>query len=520
MTSSDAVAVHPRSGTPTPEPLSELFAPRGSTAGASDPDFPRFHLAPPRGRLNDPNGLCIDDGVAHAFYQWGPGFPARREIGWGHAASTDLIHWDHRPAAVVPTHSYDRSGCYSGSAAITPGGYSFLYTGNVKTAAGGREAHQCLLTSADLTSFDVAPDNPVIPHSARPEAFTEHFRDPMVFVHAGDSGATRYRMCLGAQRRHTLSGAVALYSATSVHGPWRYDGELTFTGVNASDLSDFGHMWECPNLVRVHDEATHTERDVLIFCPQGLVSGAANPYGRDDSCGYIVGTLDGTTFHAETAFRQLDHGFEFYAPQVFAQRGGDSGRPLLMGWVGNPSEDDLPSLSAHGWVHTLSIPRRLGLRDGVLLQSAGFERSAFGVTHQLPVSGTTLADGTASIDIPLGNPSFLFEITADVTDAVLELRLSSGPHSVGIDVDATGISVDRSRTRYPRHGSRRVLAPASTPTRRLLIAHDRSVTEIFLDDGETVFSLRSFLGAEPPTISLRARRGDLTLGATAVTLLR
>ena len=31
-----------------------------ASAAADDPDYPRFHVVPPVGRLNDPNGLLVD----------------------------------------------------------------------------------------------------------------------------------------------------------------------------------------------------------------------------------------------------------------------------------------------------------------------------------------------------------------------------------------------------------------------------------------------------------------------------
>ena len=34
-----------------------------ASRAASDPDYPVFHVAPPVGRLNDPNGLLVDGGT-------------------------------------------------------------------------------------------------------------------------------------------------------------------------------------------------------------------------------------------------------------------------------------------------------------------------------------------------------------------------------------------------------------------------------------------------------------------------
>ena len=61
-----------------------------ATSGAADdPDYPRFHVVPPVGRLNDPNGLLVDGGTYHAFYQFSPFHPHRKLVYWGHSSSTE-----------------------------------------------------------------------------------------------------------------------------------------------------------------------------------------------------------------------------------------------------------------------------------------------------------------------------------------------------------------------------------------------------------------------------------------------
>ena len=85
----------------------------------SDRDYPKLHLAPPVGRLNDPNGLVYDGRHYHAFYQYSPLHP-ERIVYWRHAISDDLTYWEDAGTALVPNTRYDSHGCYSGSGIRVP----------------------------------------------------------------------------------------------------------------------------------------------------------------------------------------------------------------------------------------------------------------------------------------------------------------------------------------------------------------------------------------------------------------
>ena len=179
-----------------------------ASAAADDPDYPCFHVVPPVGRLNDPNGLLIDGDTYHAFYQLSPFHPHRKLVYWGHSSSTDLLHWRHHAPAIIPDSSYDRSGAYSGNAIVLEGHevdaaparapFQLFYTGNLKDpVTDERTASQCLVTSDDLTDFAKWLGNPLIPTHA--EGYTTHYRDPQVFRDPDRPG--EYRMLIGVQRR-------------------------------------------------------------------------------------------------------------------------------------------------------------------------------------------------------------------------------------------------------------------------------------------------------------------------------
>ena len=61
----------------------------GKETVAADPHRQRFHLQPPVGWLNDPNGLCVYGGQYHAFFQYGP-FRQHRPAPLGAAAGDAL----------------------------------------------------------------------------------------------------------------------------------------------------------------------------------------------------------------------------------------------------------------------------------------------------------------------------------------------------------------------------------------------------------------------------------------------
>ena len=52
---------------------------------------PLFHLAPPRGYLNDPNGPIELGGLLHLYFQSRSLADLAVPVEWGHATTTDLV---------------------------------------------------------------------------------------------------------------------------------------------------------------------------------------------------------------------------------------------------------------------------------------------------------------------------------------------------------------------------------------------------------------------------------------------
>jgi len=425
----------------------------GQVNASADPYRPGWHLAPPVGLLNDPNGFVQHGGRYHLFYQWNPLACAHGAKFWGHWSSMDLIHWRHEPLALVPSESYETHGCYSGSAVVDNGLLTLIYTGNVKYADGGRTAFQCLARENPAGGFDKI--GPVL---SLPAGYTGHVRDPKVWRH-GD----RWYMVLGAQDLN-LQGKVLLLHSTDLL-TWQSVGAIAGSGLNG--LGEFGYMWECPDMFRLGNS------DVLLCCPQGLAT-HLHHYLNTFQSGYFVGQLDYVQGHFPHGdFHELDLGFEFYAPQTTLS---EDGRRLLIGWMGIPDGDEFyqPTLR-YGWIHTMTCPRELTLQAGKLYQHPARELRQLRQAEQVwqghaqdaPVWDMTRAE----IEIETDNP-----FSADFGGAL------------SLHWDGEWLTLTRCNRRSGEAEQRFWRGSL----RHLTLLCDSSSVEIFINRGEAVMSARYF----------------------------
>lgn len=319
---------------------------------AQDPDRLAYHIMPPAGWLNDPNGLHEKDGVTNIYFQFAPqnaqGSGAK---GWGHYSTTDFIHYKEQPVAVYPDCGLDEGGAYSGSAFVEDDGtVSFYYTGNRKLLGDydyiyeGRQHFTCKLTSKDGNTLE--NKHVLLKNSDYPENMSCHVRDPKVWKQNGS-----YYMVLGARTRDD-KGQILVYTSKDGEN-WNLHGEI-------HGDQDYGYMWECPDLFEI---GGHT---LLITCLQG-----AKQTGFDFEYIYPAGwfEVDGNPADDKmmTAhnFHALDHGFDYYAPQSYID---ENGRRILIAWMGIPDVEYTNREEDAGWKHALSLPRELRFEDGKLLQ--------------------------------------------------------------------------------------------------------------------------------------------------------
>ena len=425
----------------------------GQPIAAADPLRPCWHLAPPVGLLNDPNGFIQHQGRYHLFYQWNPFACAHGAKLWGHWSSTDLLHWRHEPVALVPSEPYESHGCYSGSAVVQDNRIVLIYTGNVKYPDGSRTANQCLAIANERDEFDKL--GPVLP---LPAGYSGHVRDPKVWQHDG-----RWYMVLGAQDLQQQGKVILLVSDDLQQ--WHSCGDIAGSRLNG--LGDFGYMWECPDLFALEGQ------DILICCPQGLPA-EAERYLNTHQAGYFVGQLDYVQAHfPHGEFHELDLGFEFYAPQTTQT---EDGRRLLFGWMGIPDQDELlqPTV-AQSWIHTMTCPRELSYHDGQLYQRPARELQQLRGERRY-------WQGRAD-DAPL--------YTADSAELWLQcdgpFRLQLA-QALSLEWDGTRLTLSRPHVRTADLEHRYWRGNLT----ELQILSDHSSVEIFINGGAAVMSARYF----------------------------
>ncbi|CAQ83353.1 MULTISPECIES: sucrose-6-phosphate hydrolase [Photorhabdus] len=430
----------------------------GQQCAAHDPHRPVWHLAPAVGLLNDPNGFIQHNGVYHLFYQWNPLACDHKHKCWGHWQSTDLVHWQHQPVALLPGADYDKHGCYSGSAVEENGNIILVYSGNVKYPDGSRTTYQCLARKNECDEYDKI--GPVLP---LPVGYSGHVRDPKVWRYQDN-----WYMVLGARDLQD-QGKVLLLRSTDLY-KWQMLGEIAGSQLNG--MGDFGYMWECPDLFTLGDT------EVLICCPQGLEA-QNERYLNTYQAGYLSGKLDYQAVHfTHGEFHELDAGFEFYAPQTTQIA---DGRRLLIGWMGVPDQDEQyhPTIR-YGWIHTMTCPRELTLCDGKLyqqpvreLQQLRGEQTVWqGVANDAPPLDITSAE---LILVPQG----LFNVCFG--DA-MQLTWDGGL----LSLIRNSLCSNQEEHRYWRG-----------TVQHLQIMIDRSSVEIFINHGEAVMSSRYFPTSQP-----------------------
>lgn len=295
---------------------------------------PQVHYTPHHNWSNDPNGLFYMDGVWHLYYQFNPNGIGCDFGGmsWGHASSTDLMHWQEKSPVLYP----DAMGAmYSGCSVVDHDNKAGFGNGAVLAyyTASGEKQVICLAVSTDGgETFRKYDRNPIVPSTG-----LVNFRDPKVVY-----DAKRGRWTMLVARGWDL-GAEIWHSYNLMQ--WDFDG-IFRVNIERCNMS----QWECCDLM-YFDQADKWVAVVSIN-PNGYITGSSTMY--------FVGSFDGVTFtpDEEDYPRWLDYGADCYAGVTFDN--APDGRKVMTAWMNN--WDYAPLCPPQAWKGAYTLPRELSLR--------------------------------------------------------------------------------------------------------------------------------------------------------------
>lgn len=515
-------------------PLSLLVSLSQLTFGQTKPaEFyrPQYHFSAPKGWINDPNGMIYANGQYHLFYQHNPFANVWGHMSWGHAVSTDMLHWQNLPLAIPEFTHPDGAGrgtagtaIFSGSTVTDKGNQSGLcsastkdcmvaiYTGNVSEGETQTAQYQNLAYSSDKgVTWTQYAKNPVL------DLKTKEFRDPNVFWYEPQK---KWVMTVIKPTDHQA----AFYESKNLKD-WKL---LSLFGPHG----DTTKVWECPSLVSVpiingSGQAVGGESRWVLFVSSG------HPQKGYLGMQYFVGNFDGTTFtldkenpqpisHAGSnrfAGAVVDWGKDYYAAIPFNDRPGTQKKPVMLGWLNDwEYANKLPTMPFKG---AMSLPRQIALK-----------RTAAGlVLVQQPISDVTKLRGTKleKQGVKLTNQTLTLEKSiVNVYELEAEIRPGTA-QSVGIRLaknrsdrpgkEETLIRYVNGKLELDRRQSGDVAfsdrfpsveyAPLTSQNGviKLRIFVDKSVVEVYANDGERVITDLIFPNESAGSIELFAEGG-------------
>lgn len=438
---------------------------------ARDSMRPQYHLLPVRGWMNDPCGPIYWKGRYHMFHQYNPHAAVWGDMHWAHATSPDMVHWRREPIALAPTPGGpDQDGCFTGTAVVSDGKPTFVYTGvrkvppeqaTLRDGNSNLRETQCLAVAEDdaLLHWRKLPQ-PVI--DAPPAGMeVTGFRDPSPWRDEKDG---QWYMVVASGQRG-VGGSVLLYKSSDLRS-WQYLHPLAqgrWAGKTGANPVDTGEMWECPDFFPLGG------KHVLIHSTEGKTM-------------WQIGSLDRAAmlFHAESE-GILDHG-AYYAPKTQLDARGNR---ILWGWI--PETRPQAEYAAAGWAGMMSLPRRLSIADGQLVMEPAPEVASLRIGQRT---------GSAVRRLTSAAQEIRFTLQPDSTESPFEQSFT----------DTQGAAILLRADSHQQPGTARIgdkeIAGIAPGQLDLHIFLDHSVAEIFINHRQAITSRYYQRTAMEPAVAI------------------
>ncbi len=272
-----------------------------------EPGRPQVHFSSLRGALNDPSGMIYYEGKWHLYFalkrfyndNGGP------SSSWGHATSTDLLHWEEQPIFLPAVEGkYD---FWTGGAAVDvdnttglgkPGNPAIVYSANNGTFGPNAFTQNIFVSTDGGMTAQWDPEmmyKPLPKEDARRGRGT---RDPMIIWYAPEK---KWVMVVFNQPPGGRNGFYFFESK-----------DLK----NWTETSVLEDMYECPNLFQL---PVDDKKDDMRWVTWGSPTE------------YLIGKFDGKVFVPDDNRRLRAHFGQCSASQVFANAPG--GRIVQIEWA-------------------------------------------------------------------------------------------------------------------------------------------------------------------------------------------
>lgn len=427
----------------------------------------QFHFSARRGWLNDPNGMVFHNGEYHLFFQHNPYGWDWGNMSWGHAVSSDMVHWQELPDALLP----DEFGpMFSGGAVVDwantsgfgkPGhpAQVLFYT------ASGNPTVQCLAYSTDGRTYTKFKDNPIL------NQITSGNRDPKVIWH---EPTKKWVMCLYVE----LNGVHTIHFLGSPDlKQWTY-------------MSKTDGLFECPEFYELPVDGDASNKKWVITAASGE---------------YMVGSFDGNSFTPETPKLQGPYGNCCYAAQTFSDIPEQDGRRIQIGWL----RTETPGMPFN---QSMSIPHELEL----ISTPAGPRQTWTPVKELAVLRAKSQKSGPLTLKPGDSNP------LSSVKAELIELRAEFDPgdaDEVKFTIRGATVSYDTKKQELDVNGLR-APAPLRDGKQSLTLYCDRTGLEVFASDGLTYVPVSHHPKAGDLTLGMQAKGGTVKMSSLEVYELR
>jgi len=455
------------------DPAHRTFASYGDV-GYDQKLRPQFHFTSRKNWLNDPNGLVYYDGEWHLYFQHCALGVNRGPKSWGHAVSTDLVHWKQLPHAILP---YDKGAIWSGTAVVDHNNSLGKQVGDTKTLAAfftttwkeGFFQAMAYSTDRGRTYTLHNKGEPVV----RNQGINRGERDPKVFWDAA-RGKWKMILILGGKER-----IIRIFESDNLTD-W----------VKAGDIR---RKWaaECIDLFQLPVDGDRSNMKWVI---------------ADASFDYEVGQFTGKGFVTEGETLRGDYGKGFYAAQTF--NSGPDGRVVQIGWMNDRRKECPYLVQKMPFNQQMAFPTDLTLRttpEGIRLY-----RWPVPEIEKLYSKSHALADLT----VEAANQA-LSKLKPELVD--LSIEFAPGADGM-VDLTVRGVKItygNRMKLRTAA-GVKEVKcftfdgkscpAPILGGKVRLRVLADRTSIELYANDGATVASSYAFEIPKDLSLSLSANQ--------------